>query len=132
MRYFDSGLFLGNGEYSTARVKLLHTLLDRAIDGLNAVQQAPFHLSRKTHEKVDELIDDIALDIATALTGKNVTVGRRLRRNQRGKIYTEYRDAKTKQPVAFSQPGFWGDPVEVVSNDEIRDLLTVAFEKDRT
>jgi hypothetical protein len=117
MRRFDRQIFLGNGRFSEARCVRLREMLDQAISDLSALQQGYGTTERErvefgyNREALIQDVEDTALDIAVALTGRKVTLGRRLPHNARSKYIEFYYDTETGAPVPLGD--LIGNPVSV-------------------
>jgi hypothetical protein len=72
MRQFDSVVFMGAGAHSGADCYLLHTILDRALSNLSAIQQGA------DDDILEHEVEDIAKDLCAALTGRKVKFGEEL------------------------------------------------------
>ncbi len=73
-RLFKSGVFLGNGDNSMIDAAILHARLDAALSELTGLQQGYPDKSGR----IKAGICRVALDIATALTGRVVSLGDRI------------------------------------------------------
>ena len=72
MRQFDATVFMGAGAHSGADCYLLHTILDRALGKLSALQQG------SDDDMLEHEIEDAAKDLCAALLGKKILIGESL------------------------------------------------------
>jgi hypothetical protein len=80
MRYFPGLLFLGAGDHSLRLIKLLHARLDEALHISGGLQQSSQGMPEDEAycARFEAECEDAVRDIAAALLGREVTVGRRL------------------------------------------------------
>ena len=83
-RHFTKMLFCGAGDRTRAQVALLHERIDEALNHLSGRQQGPHWQQEPSQEMLDReealtreadlVCEQVARDVAMALTGKEITV----------------------------------------------------------
>lgn len=87
-RHFTKMLFCGAGDRTRQQIALLHERIDRALVHLGGRQQGPqwreqpsqemLDAEQKMNDEVDLACEQVARDVAAALTGREIEFGERL------------------------------------------------------